>query len=264
MASRINTDATVAAAILWDAWRRAARVSELPSSCRPRDRAAGYAIQAALVRLSGQAVVGWKIAATSPAGQRHIGVDGPLAGPLLAGRLVAPGATVDLSGNSMRVAEAEFAFRMAKDLRAWPAPYVVEQVADAVGALHLAIEVPDSRYERCETVGGPQLIADLACASWASIGPDVTARWRTLDLDAHAVRALRNGRTESEGSGANVGGPLRALTWLANELASHGHYLRTGDVVITGTCVPPVPIAPGDRVRMDFGFLGAIELSFDG
>jgi 2-keto-4-pentenoate hydratase len=33
---------------------------------------------------------------------------------------------------------------------------------------------------------------------------------------------------------------------------------------MTGTCVPPVPIGPGDRVRMDFGELGTIELAFRG
>ena len=56
-------------------------------------------------------MVGWKIAATSDAGQKHIGVDGPLAGPLLANRVLENGATIPLDGNVMQVAEAEFAFR---------------------------------------------------------------------------------------------------------------------------------------------------------
>jgi len=33
-------------------------------------------------------------------------------------------------------------------------------------------------------------------------------------------------------------------------------------VVITGTCVPPVPVVPGDHVLMDFGELGTIEARF--
>jgi 2-keto-4-pentenoate hydratase len=43
-------------------------------------------------------------------------VDGPLAGRLLAGRQLPEGATVSLAGNIMNVAEAEFAFRMARAL----------------------------------------------------------------------------------------------------------------------------------------------------
>ena len=72
-----------AADLLWRTWMTPARIEALPAECRPKDRADGYEIQAAVIGLSGQRVAGWKIAATSQAGQRHINVDGPLAGPLL-------------------------------------------------------------------------------------------------------------------------------------------------------------------------------------
>jgi 2-keto-4-pentenoate hydratase len=258
----VTAETREAAAILWDAWCRAAPIDQLPPRCRPRDRAAGYAIQAEIARLSGQPVAGWKIAATSAAGQRHIGVDGPLAGRLLSGRLVDPGAVIDLEGSSMRVAEAEFAFRMAAPLPPRGSPYTIDEVAAATASLHLAIEVPDSRFRDVSSVGAPQLVADNACAWWAAIGPAVEADWRARDLDAHDVAAYRNGRPAAAGRGANVGGPLRALTWLANEVAACAGGLRPGDLVITGTCVPPVPIARGDRLLMDFGDLGRIELGF--
>jgi 2-keto-4-pentenoate hydratase len=75
---------------------------------------------------------------------------------------------------------------------------------------------------------------------------------------------FKDGQLVAEGRGSNVGGPLHALTWLANELAAHGGGLRAGDLVITGTCVEPVPIAPGQRLRVDFGDLGTIEVAFGG
>jgi len=83
-----------AAAIIWQAWQSLTRIDELPADCRPADRVQGYAAQADVVRMSGQKVVGWKIAATSLAGQKHIGVDGPLAGPLLSRRVLESGAPV--------------------------------------------------------------------------------------------------------------------------------------------------------------------------
>src|SRR5215471_5024494 len=98
-----------AASTIWRNWNQSIRIAELPSSCRPADRAEGYAIQAELAQLSGLAVVGWKIAATSLAGQKHIGVDGPLSGRLLSGRVFNEYATISLDGNWMRVGEAEFA-----------------------------------------------------------------------------------------------------------------------------------------------------------
>jgi 2-keto-4-pentenoate hydratase len=33
-------------------------------------------------------------------------------------------------------------------------------------------------------------------------------------------------------------------------------------VVTTGTCAVPLPVEPGDRVRMDFGALGAVAMRF--
>src|SRR5262252_1366709 len=96
----------LAAAALWQNWQRSLRIPELPQKTRPADRADGYAIQAKLADLSGQAIVGWKIAATSRAGQEHIRVDGPLAGRLLSERVVRNGAVISLDGNLMSVAEA--------------------------------------------------------------------------------------------------------------------------------------------------------------
>jgi 2-keto-4-pentenoate hydratase len=257
------TPASRAAAILWAHWRGHTHFGELPPECRPVSRADGYAVQAEVVRLSGQALAGWKIAATSVAGQQHINVDGPIAGCLLADRRVPEGAPISLADNRMRVAEAEFAFRLARPLRKRAEAFSVEEVLAAVESLHPAIEVPDSRYLDFARVGGPQLIADTACACWFMVGAAAPVVWRAVDLAAHQVIAYRNDEIVGEGGGFNVlGDPRMALTWLANERRIFGDGLGAGDVVITGTCVTPIAIAPGDRVGADFGVLGRIEATF--
>ena len=97
---------------LWQHWQQGTRLRALPEGIRPSTRAEGYAVQARLELLSAFPLYGWKIAATSKAGQAHIGVDGPLAGRLLREKTRESGARVPFGGNHMRVAEAEFAFRM--------------------------------------------------------------------------------------------------------------------------------------------------------
>ncbi|MCX7272436.1 MAG: fumarylacetoacetate hydrolase family protein [Burkholderiales bacterium] len=256
----MTTPAQAAAATLWRHWQAGTRLAALPPECRPLDRAQGYAAQAAFAALSGEAVAGWKIAATSSAGQQHIGVDGPLAGRLLASRLLPPGATVRLANNQMRVMEAEFAFRLGADLAPRAAPYEQSEVLAAVAALHPAIEIPDSRYDDFVSAGAPQLIADCACACWLVVGAAMPERWRTLDLAAHAVTVWRGAAEAARGQGANVlGDPRIALTWIANELSRHGPGLKAGDLVTTGTCVVPVPVEAGDRMRADYGVLGSLE-----
>ena len=251
-----------AAETLWHHWQRGARLAALPEDVRPRTREQGYAIQARLAAHSTAPLFGWKIAATSTAGQAHIHVDGPLAGRLLGERVVAPGGTVPFGTNHMRVAEAEFAFRMAADLAPRATAYSVADVLAGVATLHPAIEIPDSRYDDFTIVGAPQLIADNACAHYFTLGAAAPDTWRGIDLAHHPVHGEVVGRMERYGIGSNVlGDPRVALAWLVNELASHGLTLHAGDVVTTGTCLIPLTIAPGDRVVMDFGVLGRVEVN---
>ena len=259
----MTPDALSAAADqLWDCWRAGARISDLPAALRPQTRAEGYQVQALLETRSQRPLFGWKIAATSAAGQAHVGVDGPMAGRLLAERVVPDGGACPLGANQMRVGEGEFAFRMGADLPPRAAPYRVEEVLAAVASLHPAIEIPDSRYDGFQRVGAAQLIADDACADRFVLGPATTADWRALDLAAHKVLALVNGEREHPGVGAAVlGDPRLALTWLANELSAHGVTLRAAEVVTTGTCSVPFPVAEGDHVVGDFGVLGRVSVT---
>ena len=246
--------------VLWEHWTAGRRLTAIPAECRPASRADGYAVQAALERRSDAPLFGWKIAATSKAGQAHIAVDGPMAGRLLQERAFVSGATVPFGHNHMRVAEAEFAFRMARDLTPQWGPFTVGEVVAAVATLHPAIEIPDSRFDDFTKVGAAQLIADNACAHYFILGPAAPDAWRSIDLAAHRVTGSINGGPTREGVGANVlGDPRVALAWLVNELSQLGITLRSGEVVTTGTCLVPLEIAPGDHIVMDFGVLGSVE-----
>lgn len=248
---------------LWGLWRHGQRIAALPAQIRPTTREEGYAIQALLEGRSAHPLYGWKIAATSVAGQRHIGVDGPLAGRLLRERVRESGSELVLGANHMKVAEPEFAFRMGGTLAARAAPYVLNEVMAAVETLHPAIELPDSRFDDFSKVGAAQLIADNACAHDFVLGPAARAEWRSEDLAEHAVSGTVSGKLRREGKGANVlGDPRAALTWLANELSRLGIALAAGQIVTTGTCVVPLPIEPADHVFADFGTLGSVELRF--
>ena len=167
------------------------------------------------------------------------------------------------AGNEMRVAEPEFAFRMGLDLPPQPAPFEVAEVLDAVDTLHPAIEIPDSRFADFVGAGEAQLIADNACAHLFVLGAPTTADWRAIDLVEERPRITLRGN-QYIGWGKNVlGDPRIALTWLANELRGLGITLKAGDVVTTGTCHPPLPIASGDRMQADFGVLGKVAVAFE-
>lgn len=248
--------------LLYRHWREQTRLDGLPPRLRPADRAEGYRVQACIEAYTARPLFGWKIAATSAAGQKHINVDGPLAGRLLAERVIADGGACPLGNNLMRVAEMEFAFRMAVDMPPRGVPYMQDEVMARVDSLHPAIELPDSRYHDFTSVGLAQLVADNACAHRFVLGPAAPAGWRAVDLAAHPVQAVVNDAVAGEGNGSNVlGDPRIALTWLVNELSRHGMTLKAGEAVTTGTCVKPVAIAAGDRISGEFGPLGRVAVA---
>jgi 2-keto-4-pentenoate hydratase len=255
-----------AARTLWATWQDNKHIDALPTAYRPSTRVDGYRIQAQIAKLSEQKVFGWKIAATSAAGQEHIGVDGPLAGRLLEQRVLSTGARIPLNNNVMKVAEAEFSFRMGRDLPPRKIAYTRDEVFAAVATMHPAIEIPDSRYRHYESAGAAQLIADNACACYFVLGPAVTLRdWRMFDLAQHPVVVYVNGTIARRGVGENVlGDPRIALTWLANELSLVGDMLREGETVTTGTCITPAAVVAGDTVTADFFEFGRVEAELVG
>jgi len=241
-------------------WRAGSKLATLEPSHRPQTRKEGYAIQAELEKSC--KLFGWKIAATSEAGQKHINVAGPMAGRIMADTLIADGGIASMRGNEMRVAEPEFCFRMARDLPPRSSSYSVAEVLDAVAALHPAIEIPDSRFADFVSAGEAQLIADNACAHLFVLGAATAADWRSRDLIAEKPVITMRGQT-FVGHGKNVlGDPRGALAWLANEFRELGITLRAGEVVTTGTCHPPLPIQSGDRMEADFGVLGRVSVGF--
>ena len=132
-----------------------------------------HAVQALLEPRSAKPVAGWKIAATSSAGQKHINVGGPLAGRILAERVHPDGAALPMTGNRMAVAEAEFVFVMARDLVPRATPFTQAEVMDAVAALHLGrVKVRHMAVKR-----GAALLHPLQGAGVAADEPGGHAAW---------------------------------------------------------------------------------------
>ena len=260
-----HSDIPLAAARrLAGSWNNGNHIDALPAECRPAGRAEGYAIQALWPGVLGQAVAGWKIAATSVAGQQHIAVSGPIAGPVFAHRVHEDGTRIALDANRMRVAECEIVFRFGRALAPRASRYEREEVLAAVASLHPGIEVPDSRFLQFERAGEAQLIADCACTNdmmvGAPVAPDAV---RVRQLPALQVQAFVSDGRRPQGEGRNVlGDPVDALVWLVNELGNAGQTLEVGQFVTTGACVAPIPVVPGQQVEADFGWIGRLRVAF--
>jgi 2-keto-4-pentenoate hydratase len=247
-----------AARTLWDAWDNGHTLDGLPAAVRPVDIPDGYRIQAELDRLAGERI-GWKLAGTGAGGRAALGVEQPLAGPLYERFSLVPGAEVEFGRIRMRTIEAEFGFVLAATLRAERAPFDRAAVVAALGPFLPAIEIPNTRYVDHRVVGGPQLVADAACAGLFVLGEPVDD-YDFGALPDHRV-ALVTATGVAEGTGEKVlGDPVEAVRWLGNDLAARGRDLTAGEIVITGAAAATREPGAG-RSRADFGRLGSLEVS---
>lgn len=255
-----------AAAVLAEARRTRTPLERLPGSLTPLSRGEGHAIAARVATLAGSPVHGWKIAATSAAGQAHLDVDAPIAGRMLADGIIPDGGTLQSGPRVMPLAEVECAFTLARDLVPRDDPYSQPEVRAALASVHPAIELPDTRLSRFTDVGIAELTADSACAAEFVLGPAAPPARLDDDLTELEVTitvTLADGTSaHSTGRGGNVlDGPLGSLTWLVGELSTHGITLHAGQVVTTGVLSAPIPLVPGTRVHADFGSLGTVSLN---
>lgn len=261
----MDVDAVEEAAALLAALRRShGRIEDLPEPIRPSSLADAYRIQAALVgRLlpPGAHAVGYKVACTSRIAQEALRIDRPLFGRLLAHRVHGDGARLDAADFDHRVIEAEFAFRIGRDVRRRPDGHSRGSIAACIDAVIPSIEIVDYRYASW-TVGPMQVAADNAIhGAWVR-GPALT-EWHDLDLVAAGVRVSRNGEPVTSGSGAAVlGDPLEVMRWLADELPHHGLDLCAGDVVTTGVTTDVFEADAGDSIVAEFDGIGSVHVTF--
>ena len=120
----LDKDAVTAASkVLHDHWRGGTKLAGIDAALRPHDRNEAYAIQAAIEKYSSEPLFGWKIAATSEAGQKHINVDGPMAGRILAETVIPDGGTASminsrfLDGITIDEAKEDVARRLETEIR---------------------------------------------------------------------------------------------------------------------------------------------------
>ena len=242
------------------------RLARLPVELQPVDAEQAYVSQAGcvdrLLHHYGGETIGYKIACTNEIAQRLLKVSEPFHGRLLSAFAQASPAHFHAGDFFMRVMEAEFAFRFAKDLPPGEKEASREEIADALEGVLPSIEIVDSRYASWTDMDAPALILDNAVHGAWVMGA-LVRDWRHLDLAAQPVTLRANGKVVETGSGAAVlGHPLNALAWLVRRLHARGVTVKAGEYVTTGVTTDIFLAQAGDHVIADFGALGTVEVIF--
>lgn len=225
------------------------------------DLAGAYRIQQVQKKAfeaDGHTVIGHKIGLTSLAMQQQLGVDSPdfgfftdrmrfhSADKIVAGAFIAP-----------RV-EPELAFTLATDL---PADPTMEQVRDAVGSVHLAVEIIDSRVADWDIRLVDTVADNASCGAVVMSEEPVEIDFDDLP-EVPATMSINSSEVGSGVGAAVMGHPLVPLQWLARALGEQGVRLKAGEIILTGSFCGAVAFSSGDVLDVDYGRYGTLSITF--
>jgi 2-keto-4-pentenoate hydratase len=240
-----------------------AKLDGLPDAERPRTIEDGYRMLRIATQRWADEPVGWKVGATSREVQAMFGIGEPVYGPIFKTTVHASPARLQANAFQHLLLEAEFTFSFRADLPLRTEPYARDGVLEAIDAVIPSIEVISPRFKRLSVDHTPQFIADFSGNAAAVMGTPCTD-WRRLDFAAQGAAMIIGGVKRQEGTGAvTLGNPLNVLEWLVAAMATRGHAIRKGDLVMTGTMTGLHAPKPGEPAVADFGPLGKVEVVFE-
>lgn len=203
---------------------------------------------------SGAGHLGWKLGFGAPAALANLGTDRPLVGFLTQDRLLPSGVDVHVNEWTKPLLEAEVAAHLGTDIGADASP---EEALAAVTGWSVAIELADLDVPPTEI---DQILAGNIFHRHVLLGPVGPSLPASLSFTVEC-----DGSVVAETSSPfDLTGELGAiLAAAASTLASGGASLSAGDVVITGSVVPPLDVSGGGVWRVAAPDLGEVSVELE-
>jgi 2-keto-4-pentenoate hydratase len=212
----------------------------------------------ALLRAEHGNTIGYKVGLTSKPMQAFCGINHPIAGVVLAGRIHRSGTTVRPGDYGRLGLEFEIVVRIKSDITVGEAPHTAATIAPHIDGVCAAVELVDDRSADYSNLDVRSLVADN---SWNAgiVVSEFCADWP--DLEAALGKAAKDGLPIGEGHGRDIlGHPFNSVAWLAHQLASRGDGLKAGQVVMTGSVMKTIFPSETASYRFDLEGIGAVEV----
>ncbi len=193
--------------------------------------------------LEGGAVgVGWKVGFGAPSSLELMQVTAPLLGYLTDATVFQSGVTIEVGDWVRGIVEFEVAVYLGGDLGPGASADEARAAISAVGpAIELAdIDLPLEAANVAEILAGDIFHKGVI---FGEADPDRAG----LDISGLVARILVDGKERAVTSDleALTGDYPSIVATVANSLVANGERLRAGDVIITGSVIPPLPLAEG-------------------
>lgn len=214
-------------------------------------------LKARQIRLdSGEKPIGWKVGFGAPASLKSLELDAPLVGFLTDKVLLRSDSTLSLAGWTRPAAEPEVAVYLKDDL---PGMTDRKTAQSAIAALGPAIEIADVNFPPKDVEA---ILDGNIYNRHVILGKSDPSRVG-CKLDGLVGRVYRNGQETATVSDlqALTGNFIDIVQHLANLLSFIGERLRTGDVIITGSIVPPLWIESTEEIKFELDPIDTLRVT---
>ena len=205
---------------------------------------------------AGEKLIGWKVGFGAPAAMERLKIDAPLVGFLTDGALVRSGATISFAGWTKPAAEPEIAVYMGSDLLDTSNRATIQSAIASIGP---AIELADINFppEDVEAI-----LSGNIYNRHVILGQTDPSRAGCV-LDGLVGHIHRNGMEVASTTDpqASTGDLIDIVRHVADLLAAVGERLRAGEVIITGSIVPPLWIASEEEIRFTLDPIDTISIN---
>lgn len=251
-------DPAAAARFIAEAHAKRQVYQNLSGALEPPTIADAYAVQEALRKIWEPVhgpIAGLKIAVTTKVMQELMGINHPCGGMIYQRNVHASPYRLSMGRHMHVVTEFELAVRVGRTLAKKASPWTREEVRAEVSEAMAAFELIEDRNAVYRETRPTTLIADNAWNAGIVLGKAVTVP-KAKELNGIAGRltmpgGVREGRTDD---------PMGALAWCVNLAADRGRPLEAGQVVITGSVIPTLPIQVGERFVFELDGIGSVEI----
>jgi 2-keto-4-pentenoate hydratase len=208
---------------------------------------------------AGDKSLGWKVGFGAPAMLKQLDIAGPLIGFLTQRGRVQSGDSVSLKGWMKPVAEPEIAVHIGRDISAGAdraaATAAIAGISPAFELVDLHTPPQDPEFILGENIYQRHVV--LGGSGPVRLG---------ASADGLTCRIMRHGEefARTTDPQANTGQWVEIVRHVADVLAAFGETLRTGEIIITGSVVPPLALEPDEAgIAFEVDPIGGVDVRFE-
>lgn len=207
---------------------------------------------------AGEKPLGWKAGFGAPAAMESLSIEAPLVGFLTEKTLLPSEAIVSITGWMKPAIEPEIAVYLGQDL---PETRDRETTRKAIASIGPAFELADISFPPNDV---EKILAGDIYHRHVILGHADGSRAGCV-LDGLVGRIYRNGSeiatvTDPQNLTGNL---VDIVHHIATLLIALGERLRAGEVIITGSMVPPIWISPKEEFRYTLEPVDTISINID-